>query len=138
MGLEKPVDNACGDGWVETTVDRISINLDSKRVPITKNIRTSCGYPYYGDSGIVDYLRDYIFEGDTLLVSEDGANMLARSSPIAFSVSGKYWVNHHAHILKFEDGTTQLFVEYYRGGIKLSALETLKKSLLHRPFSGEL
>jgi type I restriction enzyme S subunit len=108
-----------GKGWVKTTVDKISTNLDSKRVPITKNVRTSGKYPYYGASGIVDYVADYIFEGDTLLVSEDGANLLARSTPIAFSVSGKYWVNNHAHILKFENTATQRFVEFYLGSIKL-------------------
>jgi type I restriction enzyme, S subunit len=108
-----------GPGWVETAVDKISTNLDSKRVPITKNVRTSGEYPYYGASGIVDYVGDYIFDEDTLLVSEDGANLLARSTPIAFSVSGKYWVNNHAHILKFENMATQRFVEFYLESIKL-------------------
>ncbi|MFB1508981.1 MAG: restriction endonuclease subunit S [Thiocapsa sp. C3-sup] len=108
-----------GDGWKETTVDKISTNLDSKRVPITKNVRKSGEYPYYGASGIVDYVSDYIFDGDTLLVSEDGANLLARSTPIAFSVSGKYWVNNHAHILKFEHMATQRLVEFYLDSIKL-------------------
>ncbi len=108
-----------GEGWVETMVDKISTNLDSKRVPITKNVRTSGEYPYYGASGIVDYVDDYIFDGDTLLVSEDGANLLARSSPIAFSVSGKYWVNNHVHILKFKNMATQRFVEFYLESIKL-------------------
>ena len=106
-------------GWIETTVDKISTNLDSKRVPITKNVRTSGKYPYYGASGIVDYVGDFIFEGDTLLISEDGANLLARSTPIAFSVSGQYWVNNHAHILKFENRATQRFVEFYLESLKL-------------------
>ena len=110
---------AKGEGWVVKTVDQISTNLDSKRVPITKSDRKSGEYPYYGASGIVDYVADYIFEGDTLLVSEDGANLLARSTPIAFSVSGKYWVNNHAHILKFENLATQRFVEFYLESIKL-------------------
>ena len=108
-----------GEGWVETTVDKISTNLDSKRIPITKSDRKSGEYPYYGASGIVDYVADYIFDGDTLLVSEDGANLLARSTPIAFSVSGKYWVNNHAHILKFENMATQRFVEFYFASIRL-------------------
>jgi type I restriction enzyme S subunit len=108
-----------GEKWVETTLDRISKNLDSKRIPITKSVRESGPYPYYGASGIVDYVADYIFEGDTLLVSEDGANLLARSTPIAFSVSDKYWVNNHAHILKFESMATQRFVEFYLESIKL-------------------
>jgi type I restriction enzyme S subunit len=108
-----------GPGWVETTLDKISINLDSRRVPITKNVRSSGEYPYYGASGIVDYVADFIFEGDNLLVSEDGANLLARSTPIAFSVSGKYWVNNHAHILHFENMATQRFAEFYLESIKL-------------------
>jgi type I restriction enzyme, S subunit len=183
-----------GEGWVVTTVDKISTNLDSKRIPITKGVRKSGEYRYYGASGIVDYVADYIFDGDTLLISEDGANLLARSTPIAFSVSGKYWVNNHAHILKFEDMATQRFVEFYLASIrldeyitgaaqpklnqkalnsipipipvvvaeqaaivgrieslqdetqrlesiyqqKLTALDDLKKSLLHQAFSGQL
>jgi type I restriction enzyme S subunit len=108
-----------GEGWVETTIDKISINLDSKRVPITKSDRQPGEFPYYGASGIVDYVADYIFDGDTLLISEDGANLLARSMPIAFSVSGKYWVNNHAHILKFENMATQRFIEFYLASIRL-------------------
>ena len=108
-----------GEGWVDTTVDQISTNLDSKRVPITKSDRTRGEFPYYGASGIVDYVADYIFDGDALLVSEDGANLLMRSTPIAFSVSGKYWVNNHAHILQFQNMATQRFVEFYLESIKL-------------------
>jgi type I restriction enzyme S subunit len=108
-----------GEGWEVTTLDKISTNLDNKRIPITKDVRTSGEYPYYGASGIVDYVADYIFDGDTLLISEDGANLLARSTPIAFSVSGKYWVNNHAHILKFDEMATQQFVEFYFKNIKL-------------------
>lgn len=108
-----------GDGWVETTIDKISVNLDSKRIPITKGERKPGEYPYYGASGIVDFVAEYIFDGDTLLISEDGANLLARSTPIAFSVSGKYWVNNHAHILKFESMATQRFVEFYFASIRL-------------------
>lgn len=108
-----------GEGWVKTTLDKLSTNLDNKRVPITKIDRTSGEYPYYGASGIVDYVADYIFDGELLLVSEDGANLLARSTPIAFGVSGKCWVNNHAHILKFKSMATQRFVELYLASIKL-------------------
>lgn len=111
--------NQRDEGWLETTIDKISTNLDSKRIPITKSDRKAGKYPYYGASGIVDYVADYIFDGDSLLVSEDGANLLARSTPIAFSVSGKYWVNNHAHILKFEHMATQRFVEFYFASILL-------------------
>lgn len=106
-------------GWPTKTVDQLSTNLDSKRVPITKSDRIAGEFPYYGASGIVDYVADYIFDGDALLVSEDGANLLARSTPIAFSVSGRYWVNNHAHILKFGSMATQKFVEFYLESIPL-------------------
>jgi type I restriction enzyme S subunit len=108
-----------GEDWEEKKLYQISKNLDSKRVPITKSKRIKGEYPYYGASGIVDYVNDYIFDEDLLLISEDGANLLARSSPIAFSVSGKIWVNNHAHILRFDNLTTQKFVENYFASIKL-------------------
>lgn len=108
-----------GEGWEEKRIDEICQNFDSKRIPITKNKRIEGIYPYYGASGIVDYVSDFIFEGDYLLVSEDGANLLARTYPIAFSVNGKFWVNNHAHILKFVNSYTQKFVEYYLNSIKL-------------------
>lgn len=98
----------------------LSENLDSKRKPITSSQRKPGKIPYYGASGIVDYVEDYIFDGDYLLVSEDGANLLARSTPIAFSISGKNWVNNHAHILKFETKYERLFVEYYLNSIDLA------------------
>jgi type I restriction enzyme S subunit len=97
-------------------------NLDSKRVPITKSDREAGKYPYYGASGVVDWVSGYIFDGDYLLVSEDGANLIARSAPIAFSVSGKIWVNNHAHILAFSDLATQRFVEFYFASIKIEEL----------------
>ncbi|MBX3618354.1 restriction endonuclease subunit S, partial [Nitrosomonas sp.] len=107
------------NGWQTKTLDQISTNLDSRRVPITRGVRSVGKYPYYGASGIVDYVADYIFDENALLISEDGANLLARSTPIAFPVSGKYWVNNHAHILKFENPATQRFVELYLESIPL-------------------
>jgi Restriction endonuclease S subunits len=113
-----------GDDWLVSTIDQISTNLDSQRIPITKIDRASGEIPYYGASGIVDYVADHIFDGDSLLISEDGANLLARSTPIAFSVSGKYWVNNHAHVLKFANMATQRYVEFYLGSVKLDAFIT--------------
>lgn len=107
------------EGWVEKTLPDISENLDSRRKPVTKGKRETGIYPYYGASGIVDYVSDYIFDEDILLISEDGANLIARSTPIAFSVSGKVWVNNHAHILKFKNLTTQHFIEYYFASIPI-------------------
>ena len=108
-----------GEGWEEKTLNEISENLDSKRVPITKNVRDEGSIPYYGASGIVDYVADYLFDEDLLCVSEDGANLLARTYPIAFSISGKTWVNNHAHVLRFKNMVSQKFVELYLNSIKL-------------------
>jgi len=106
-------------GWEIKRLNDVSVNLDNKRVPITKNIRNEGSIPYYGASGIVDYVADYLFDEDLLCVSEDGANLLARTYPIAFSISGKTWVNNHAHVLKFRNSTTQKFIEIYLNSIKL-------------------
>lgn len=107
------------EGWEEKTLPDISENLDSIRVPVTKKDRTEGKYPYYGASGIVDYVDDYLFDEDLLLISEDGANLLMRTYPIAFSVSGKIWVNNHAHALRFKDMATQKYVEYFFASLKL-------------------
>lgn len=102
------------------TLPEISQNCDRQRKPVTKGNRQAGVYPYYGASGIVDYVSDYIFDGDYLLVSEDGANLLARNSPIAFPISGKNWVNNHAHVLKFHSAELQKYVEIYLNSINLS------------------
>ena len=108
-----------GEGWTETTLGKACENLDRRRVPITKKDRVAGDYPYYGASGIVDHVSDYLFNEDLLLVSEDGANLLARTYPIAFSVSGKVWVNNHAHVLRFDALISQRFAEYYLNSISL-------------------
>ena len=107
-------------GYAVVTLEDIAENCDSMRKPVTSGKREAGEYPYYGASGIVDYVKDYIFDGDYLLVSEDGANLLARSTPIAFSISGKNWVNNHAHVLKFDRYETRRFVEFYLNSIDLA------------------
>jgi type I restriction enzyme S subunit len=98
----------------------IAQNRDSLRKPVTKGARKKGEFPYYGASGIVDFVDDYLFDGDYLLVSEDGANLLARSTPIAFSISGKNWVNNHAHVLEFETYELRRLTEIYLNSIDLS------------------
>ena len=94
-------------------------NLDSRRVPITKGDRKAGKIPYYGASGIVDYVEGFLFDEDLLLISEDGANLKDRNYPIAFSISGKTWVNNHAHVLRFNDRIFQKYVEFYFNQISL-------------------
>lgn len=105
--------------WNKKPFSEICENLDSKRIPITENKRKKGDIPYYGASGVVDYVEDHIFNEDLLLVSEDGANLLMRTYPIAFSISGKTWVNNHAHVLRFKNLSSQKFIEYYLNSIKL-------------------
>lgn len=107
-------------GWIQKRFDGICENLDYRRKPITASEREDGPYPYYGASGIVDHVADYIFDEDILLVSEDGANLLLRSTPIAFSVSGKAWVNNHAHVVRFDRFSLQKYMEVYFSLIDIS------------------
>ena len=74
--------------------------LDSMRIPITESDREEGKYPYYGANGIQDYVADYIFDDELVLLAEDGGNFGSKEKPIAYRVSGKCWVNNHAHVLK--------------------------------------
>lgn len=95
-------------------------NLDNERKPITEHLRNKGDIPYYGASGIVDYVAEYIFDETLLLISEDGANLVSRNMPIAFSITGKSWVNNHVHILRFKNYKLQKYVESYINNIDLS------------------
>lgn len=112
----KAVTNAIFVKYAEAskkTLADISENCDSARKPITASKRVAGKTPYYGASGIVDYVSGFTHEGDYLLISEDGANLTARTMPIAFSIRGKNWVNNHAHVLKFQNYAVQKYVETY-------------------------
>ncbi|HTT99343.1 MAG TPA: restriction endonuclease subunit S, partial [Rhizomicrobium sp.] len=93
--------------WEVKKLRHAAENLNRMRVPIAAELRKGIErlYPYYGASGIIDYVDEYIFNFETVLVAEDGANLLSRSTPLAFSASGEYWVNNHAHILRPIDMT---------------------------------
>ena len=100
--------------WEIVSIQNITESLDFKRVPVEASLRKqrSGEYPYYGASGIIDYIDDYIFDEETLLVAEDGANLLTRATPIAFKAQGKYWVNNHAHVLKVTQKVNINFLHY--------------------------
>ena len=103
--------------WEVCELEDAVVFLDGMRHPIKSGDRARIGgdYPYYGASGIVDYVNDYIFDEDLILLGEDGENILSRSLPLAFRVSGKVWVNNHAHVLRprsdFEIGYLTEFLE---------------------------
>ena len=98
--------------WEVRRVKDELANLDYKRIPLSGEVRERMENPqfdYYGASGIIDKVDDYIFDEPLILLGEDGANLLARSSPLAFIARGKYWVNNHAHILRPYTGELSFF-----------------------------
>lgn len=101
--------------WEEKKLGECVEILDSQRKPIESKERANRKgeYPYYGASGIIDYIDDYLFEGESILLGEDGANIINRNSRLAFIATGKYWVNNHAHIMKANaDNLNHFICEY--------------------------
>lgn len=107
--------------WVWCRFQEIVINRDGERVPLSKEIRkTRQGkYDYYGASKVIDKIDEYIFDKDLLLIGEDGANLINRSTPIAFFARGKYWVNNHAHVIDAVEFGILEFLEKYINSISL-------------------
>ena len=98
--------------WTTSRFDELSINFDGKRRPVKESDRRPGPYPYYGASGVVDHVDDYIFDGDYLLVAEDGENLRTRQTPIAFLARGRFWVNNHAHIVAGNERADTRFLAY--------------------------
>lgn len=109
------------ESWEEKKLSEITENQDSKRIPLSKSQRDNMNriYDYYGASGIIDKVDDYIFEGKKLLIGEDGANLVTRSKDIAFIADGKYWVNNHAHILDVKDTVLLMYLCHYINNMDL-------------------
>jgi type I restriction enzyme S subunit len=121
-GLEFEVPN----GWNVFELEKVVDFLDGKRKPIKDSDRAKIKgvYPYYGASGIIDHVNDFIFDEELILLGEDGANILNRSTPLAFKVSGKIWVNNHAHVLKPKKGTDIDFLTEFLESIKYDKYNT--------------
>ena len=98
--------------WPSVPLGELVENLDSARVPVKAADRRPGPYPYYGASGVVDHVDDYLFDGEYLLVAEDGENLRTRKTPVAFMARGKFWVNNHAHILRGNDRADTRFLMY--------------------------
>jgi type I restriction enzyme S subunit len=85
--------------------------FDEQRIPIESGLRKRGPYPYYGATGIVDFVDGYIFDGEYILLAEDGANIIDRSSPLAYLATGRFWLNNHAHIMKIIDGSNRYLLQ---------------------------
>ncbi|KAA9338439.1 hypothetical protein F0P96_06295 [Hymenobacter busanensis] len=97
----------------QVTIEQIAVCLDSKRKPVKKSDRSTGIYPYYGASGVVDYVDGFLYNEPILLVSEDGENLSTRNLDIAYEVDEKCWVNNHAHVLRITDASRYLVKEYF-------------------------
>ncbi len=99
---------------------------DHKRIPISsrERVKRKGKFPYYGASGIIDHIDDYIFDGEYLIISEDGENLRSRKTPIAFKVTGKFWVNNHAHIVSGKYPGISDYVRYYLSNLDLNPFIT--------------
>ena len=110
--------------WTTSRFDELSINFDRKRRPVKELDRRPGPYPYYGASGVVDHVDDYIFDGDYLLVAEDGENLRTRRRPIAFLARGRFWVNNHAHIVTGNERADTRFLMYALQHLEIDAYLT--------------
>jgi type I restriction enzyme S subunit len=90
------------EDWEVKNLGDVSTFLDGLRKPVKNTSRSNMqgDVPYYGASGIVDYVNDYIFDEQLVLLSEDGENIVSRNLRVAFKISGKSWVNNHAHVIR--------------------------------------
>ncbi len=115
-------EESTAESWQTIHLGAFADNHDGARVPIAEKLRAKRRgeYPYYGASGAIDTIDGFTHEGKFLLIGEDGANLVARSKPIAFIAEGKIWVNNHAHVLKCKNGAPEEYLAYYINSIDLT------------------
>lgn len=112
------------EGWRSYSLSDATVSWDSRRKPVKAAERRAGPYPYWGASGVVDHVDDYLFDHPALLVSEDGENLRTRKTPVAFYVAGQYWVNNHAHVLTARHGFDLRFLAYQVGHAEFSGYLT--------------
>lgn len=110
--------------WITSRLEELSVNFDGKRRPVKESDRRPGPYPYYGASGVVDHVDAYLFDGEYLLVAEDGENLRTRQTPIAFLARGKFWVNNHAHIITGNERADTRFLMYALRHVDIDAYLT--------------
>ena len=148
MGKPKIRFKGFTEDWEQRKLGDVVEFLDTVRKPLEGVKRVAGPYPYYGASGIVDYVDGYLFNEELILLSEDGANITDRNYPVCFLASGKYWVNNHAHVLRTKEEYENNFIcnslerkDYtqFNTGMAMPKLnkETCKKIPIFCPFYGE-
>ena len=110
--------------WQISTLGELTKNFDAIRIPVKETDRRAGSYPYYGASGIVDYVGEFLFDGQYLLIAEDGENLRTRTTPIAFLANGKFWVNNHAHIVQGNSIADTRFLKYVLSVLDISGYLT--------------
>lgn len=101
-------------GWEILRLGKVALNENSKRVPVKQSDRDAREgiYPYYGATGIIDKIDNYKFDGEFLLIAEDGKNLLIKKKNNAFVAKGKFWVNNHAHVLSYSGVCNLRYLEF--------------------------
>lgn len=110
--------------WEEKKVGEVCVNEDNKRRPVSRFDRISGQYPYYGANGIQDFVNDFIFNGERLLVGEDGSVLTKDNTPVMTWAIGKFWVNNHAHVLAQKKDIPLKYIYYSLSTKDISGLVT--------------
>lgn len=109
------------ENWAWCRFGNLVFNRDSERIPLSVEQRMGLKkiYDYYGASGVIDKVDSFLFDKPLLLIGEDGANLINRSTPIAFIARGQYWVNNHAHVIDCINEDLMQYVCTYINAISL-------------------
>ncbi len=134
--------------WHFRPLSELIINFDERRIPVKGGDRCQGHFPYYGASGIIDYTNKYLFDGEYLLIAEDGENLRTRNTPIAFLARGKFWVNNHAHVVQGNEQADTRFLMYAIQALDISghltgstmpklSQRSMNQILIHSPYIKE-
>lgn len=124
--IDEEIPFAIPESWRWVRFGHVSYNRDAERIPLSVSERSMLSkvYDYYGASGVIDRVDRYLFDKPLLLIGEDGANLLSRSTPIAFIAQGKFWVNNHAHVLDFINDIVMQYACLFINSISLAKYVT--------------
>ncbi len=112
--------------FIERNFEDCVVSYDNKRIPLSSSVRKgrSGQYRYYGATGVIDYIDNYIFDGKYLLLGEDGANLLSKIKDLSFIVEGQFWVNNHAHIFQVKEDILIEYLSFYFNSLDITEYVT--------------